>query len=124
MTSNDDKIYISYNYPYTFSMLHHLLKELALSNESFYGESVLCKSLSGVDVPMVTITSRLSTDPSGYNLIDMKEFDDMDSKVSMPMYKRKKYIIITSRVHPGESNSSYMIQGLIKYLMGNSLQAV
>ena len=124
MTSNDDKIYISYNYPYTFSMLHRLLKELALSNESFYGESVLCKSLSGVDVPMVTITSRLSTDPSGYNLIDMKEFDDMDSKVSMPMYKRKKYIIITSRVHPGESNSSYMIQGLIKYLMGNSLQAV
>ena len=109
MTSDSDKIFISYNYPYTFTKLHHLLKELALSNENFYGESVLCKSLSGVDVPMVTITSRLNSDPGGYNLIDMKEFDDMDSKISMPMYKRKKYIIITSRVHPGESNSSYMV---------------
>lgn len=43
--------------------------------------------------------------------------------VTIPLYKKKKYIIITGRVHPGESNSSYMMQGFIKYLMGNSFQA-
>ena len=72
---------------------------------------------------MITITSRLHTDPTRYNLVKMDEFEDQDSKVSMPMYKRKKYVIITGRVHPGESNSSLMMQGFIKYLIGNSLQA-
>jgi len=88
-----------------------------------FQEGVLCKSLSGADVPIVTITSRLNSDPNEYNLVKMSEFEDPESKVSMPMYKRKKYVIITARVHPGETNSSYMMQGLIKYLVGDSMQA-
>jgi len=28
-------------------------------------------------------------------------------------------IILTSRVHPGESNSSYITEGIIEYLIGN-----
>jgi hypothetical protein len=102
--------------------LQGFLRELK-SSRDYYQESVLGKSLSGVDIPMITITSRLLSDPDQYNLIKMDEFDDQDSKVSMPMYKRKKYVVITGRVHPGESNSSLMMQGFIKYLMGNSLQA-
>ena len=81
---------------------------------------MLCKSLSGIDVPLVTITSRLKSDPKFYNHVKLTEFEDDDSKLSLPMYKKKKYVIITSRVHPGESNSSYMMQGLIKYLLGDS----
>lgn len=41
----------------------------------------------------------------------------------MPFYETKKQIVVCARVHPGESNSSYMMQGFIKYLLGNSLQA-
>ena len=55
------------------------------SKIDFFQETVLCKSLSGADVPLITITSRLTTDPSEYNLIKMEEFEDHDSKVSMPM---------------------------------------
>ena len=84
---------------------------------------MLCKSLSGVDVPMLTISSRLQSDPKGYNQIKLSEFEDDDSKLSLPMYKRKKYAIICSRVHPGETNSSYMMQGFVKYLLGDSHQA-
>ena len=51
----------------------------------------------------------------------MQDFEDRDSKVSMPLYHRKKYVIITARVHPGESNSSWMMQGFIKCIIGNSL---
>ena len=89
----------------------------------YFKESVLCKSLSGADLPLLTITSRLSSDPQEYNLVKMEEFEDADSKVSLPLYKRKKYVIVAGRVHPGESNSSWMMQGFIRYLLGNSLQA-
>jgi len=78
-------------------------------SRDYYQESILGKSLSGVDIPLLTITSRLQDDPNQYNLVKMDEFEDHDSKVSMPMYKRKKYVIITARVHPGESNSSLMM---------------
>lgn len=84
------------------------MREIKTSKD-FYLESILGKSLSGVDIPMITITSRLNSDPLEYNLVKMDEFDEQDSKVSMPMYKRKKYVIITARVHPGESNSSLMM---------------
>lgn len=121
--NHDDKVFFAYCYPYTFSHLQNFLKEIKTPNKDYYQESVLGKSLSGVDIPLITITSRLHRDPTRYNMVSMDEFEDQDSKVSMPMYKRKKYVIITGRVHPGESNSSLMMQGFIKYLMGNSLQA-
>ncbi len=86
----------------------------------FLKEGIICKSLSGIDVPLITISSRLHSDPKNYNQIKLSEFEDDDSKLSLPMYKKKKYAIITARVHPGESNSSYMMQGFIKYLLGDS----
>jgi murein tripeptide amidase MpaA len=37
--------------------------------------------------------------------------------------KKRKGIMISSRVHPGESGSSYMMKGMIDYLVGPSLGA-
>ena len=35
----------------------------------------------------------------------------------------RKAIILTSRVHPGESNASYMIKGVIDYLVSEDENA-
>jgi hypothetical protein len=35
----------------------------------------------------------------------------------------RKAIILTSRVHPGESNASYMIKGVIDYLISEDENA-
>jgi hypothetical protein len=73
-------------------------------------ESVLCKSLSGVDIPMLTITSRLRSDPGGFNLIKLTDFDpESDVETGLPPNKRKKYVIVTGRVHPGEAPASWMM---------------
>ena len=37
--------------------------------------------------------------------------------------KNKKGIVITSRVHPGETGASYMMKGIIDYLVGPSIGA-
>ena len=39
-----------------------------------------------------------------------------------PPYQ-KKYIFITARVHPGESNSSYLAHGVIEYLLSEEPEA-
>jgi murein tripeptide amidase MpaA len=36
----------------------------------------------------------------------------------------KKAIIFTARVHPGESSSSFVIQGLIEFLLSNEPKAI
>ena len=37
---------------------------------------------------------------------------------------KKKFIVITSRVHPGESNSSFLVHGVIKFLLSDQPEAV
>lgn len=87
-------------------------------------ESVLCRSLSGADIPMLTVTSRLRSDPGGFNLIKMSDFEgDSDVELGLPSNKRKKYIIVTGRVHPGEAPASWMMHGFLKFLVGNSTAA-
>lgn len=85
-------------------------------------ETTFCKTLSGVNVPLLTITSRIRSDLE-YNKIKLDEFEDKESRISLPLNKKKKYIIISGRVHPGETPASYMMQGFITYLCSEAYQA-
>ena len=106
----EDKVFFSHCYPYTFTKLQTFVQELTAPKLDHLMESVLCKSLSGVDIPMLTITSRLRSDPGGFNLIKLCDFDqDGDAELGLPTNKRKKYVIVTGRVHPGEAPASWMM---------------
>ena len=38
--------------------------------------------------------------------------------------EQRKAIVISARVHPGETNASWMMQGFIDYLLSNASSAV
>lgn len=63
---------------------------------------MLCKSLAGNDVEMLIVTN----------------FTSVPEEIAV-----RKAIILTSRVHPGESNASYMIKGVIDYLISEDENA-
>jgi hypothetical protein len=61
----DDEVFFAYSVPYTVSKMHNLLKGIierhneALPNhrDQFISQSKFCSSLSGFEVPILTITS-------------------------------------------------------------------
>ncbi|XP_052797668.1 uncharacterized protein LOC128229851 isoform X5 [Mya arenaria] len=98
---SNDTVYLAHCFPYTYTDLQDYL--LDLQNDPIKSkickQRVLCRTLAGNLVYLLTITS-----PSA-NPEDMKH---------------KKAVVLTARVHPGESNSSWMMKGFLDYLTGNS----
>jgi cytosolic carboxypeptidase protein 2/3 len=90
---DEDAVYFSYSFPYTYSDLRRDLA--AIENDEVKSQyvmvSTLCKTLSIIDCPMLTITNRNGrTD--------------------------KKCVVLTARQHPGETVGSFMMLGAIKFL--------
>ncbi|BFZ04187.1 hypothetical protein BsWGS_07225 [Bradybaena similaris] len=103
-THDHDTVYFSHCYPYTYTDLQDYLLELTNDpiKSRICKQRVLCQTLAGNLVYVLTITS-----PS-QNPEDMKH---------------KKAVVVTSRVHPGESNASWMMKGFLDFLTGNSSDA-
>ena len=133
----NDKVYFAHCYPYTYTDLNNFLKTLE-EYPSIARVDSLCSTLAGNSCPVVTITSKIQTytEPSCENLkvnrtaagravVRLREAKKSKSGASMPEteHKTKKGVMITARVHPGETNSSHLVEGLIKFLLGNSKSA-
>jgi hypothetical protein len=89
--------YFAHSAPYTFTMLDKFLLRISNSNEG----RLLCKRK--------TLTESL-----GGNYVDMLTITNFTLK------KEKRVVFVTSRVHPGETPSSFVCEGLIRHLLSSS----
>ncbi|XP_011339802.2 cytosolic carboxypeptidase 1 isoform X2 [Ooceraea biroi] len=100
-----DVCYLAYHFPYTYSRLMTSIwkwtSRISAANVYFRAEA-LCETLNGNENPVLTITSP-------------------DSKIN-PIHARKM-IFLTSRVHPGESNASWVMHGTLEALLSDSQYA-
>lgn len=101
---DSDTCYLAHCYPYTYSHLQRYLKRISSNPTvaSYCKLRVLCHSLAGNAVYVVTITSQ------GVGRVEGR---------------RKKAVVVTARVHPGETNGSWMMEGLLDFLLGDSEDA-
>ena len=88
-----DTVYLCYSLPYTYTDLLHSISIWTKNCPGSITTETLCQTIGGKNCPLLTITSP-----------------------NTPIEK-KKIIFITGRVHPGESNSSYVVHGLIDCLL-------
>ncbi|XP_057687967.1 cytosolic carboxypeptidase 1 isoform X1 [Corythoichthys intestinalis] len=105
----DDVCYFSYHYPYTYSSLKmHLSKLEAMKAPGIYlRQDVLCETLGGNSCPLLTITA-------------MPESNSSDH---ICQFRNRPLIFLSARVHPGETNASWVMKGTLEFLMGTSLLA-
>nr|XP_020458057.1 cytosolic carboxypeptidase 1 [Monopterus albus]XP_020458058.1 cytosolic carboxypeptidase 1 [Monopterus albus]XP_020458059.1 cytosolic carboxypeptidase 1 [Monopterus albus] len=102
----DDVCYFAYHYPYTYSTLKmHLSKLEALRTPQIYlRQDVLCETLGGNACPLLTITA-------------MPESNSTDH---ICQFRNRPLIFLSARVHPGETNASWVMKGTLEFLMGTS----
>jgi hypothetical protein len=63
------------------------------------------------------------SDTKEFNRIKLSEFNNPNDLLSLPLYKKKKYCVVNARVHPGETPSSWMMQGFLKCLTSDDHKA-
>lgn len=97
----NDCVFFAYYVPYTYSMLRSTLQQMAMdpATRSWCRLKCLADTLGEVRCDAVTITN---------------------FAVSRRM---KKAVIVSSRVHPGESNASWIVHGLMGFLLSTTAEA-
>ncbi|XP_059513053.1 cytosolic carboxypeptidase 1 isoform X2 [Myotis daubentonii] len=103
----DDVCYFAYHYPYTYSTLQMHLQKLESAHnpqQIYFRRDVLCETLSGNSCPLVTITA-------------MPESNYYEH---ICQFRNRPYVFLSARVHPGETNASWVMKGTLEYLMSNS----
>ncbi|KAJ8285431.1 hypothetical protein GJAV_G00026720 [Gymnothorax javanicus] len=104
--NKDDVCYFAYHYPYTYSTLKmHLLKlESSRSSQIYLQRDVLCDTLGGNGCPVLTITA-MPESPAPEHVCHLRN---------------RPYVFLTARVHPGETNASWVMKGTLEFLMSGS----
>ncbi|XP_060592110.1 cytosolic carboxypeptidase 3-like isoform X5 [Ruditapes philippinarum] len=102
--NENDTYYLAHCYPYTFTDLKDDLEFLLNDSErqKYIQREVLCETRAGNSCFLVTVTN----------------FDQ-----SQETQDEKKAVIVTARVHPGESQASWMMKGVLDYITGPSPEA-
>ncbi|XP_060116357.1 cytosolic carboxypeptidase 4 [Heteronotia binoei] len=102
----DDVCYLAYHYPYTYSALMSqlaILEQTRNPKKIFFQKQTLCQTLGGNPCPLLTVTARPASGSSG----DLEKVRD------------RRYVVLTARVHPGESNASWVMKGTLEFLLSN-----
>ena len=95
-------------------MLDKFLLRLSHNHSNVVKRRTVAASLGGNYIDLLTITN-----PESGSSVSDSSMSHSNSRSE----KQKKLVFITARVHPGETPSSFVVEGLIKYLISSCPEA-
>ncbi|GLE10376.1 hypothetical protein PINS_up022477 [Pythium insidiosum] len=111
-TANESGVvhyYFAHCYPYPYTRLQRYLLSLQQNplRRRVLRRRVLCKTMAGNICDVLTIT----------------DFSRQDDDSGTRSQDARPGVVLTARVHPGESNSSFVMHGVLDFLTSESLEA-
>ncbi|KAL0212474.1 hypothetical protein RCL1_006100 [Eukaryota sp. TZLM3-RCL] len=109
---SDHTVFFAWTWPYPLSRITSLCQSLVDSAPShlLVDCQVPMRSCEGRPINLLTITS---SDQS--NLIE-EPISDIDFHSNLPAFPHRPIILISSRVHPGETSSSLILEGFLTFI--------
>jgi hypothetical protein len=125
ITGPEEEIYFAYTYPYSYTeslnKTQNLLKRFEKSDQIYMHREVLFHSMEGREMELVTLSShknKTTRREEGFS-----EESLLPKKGPRPFkFYNKPVIFLTSRVHPGETPASYVLNGILNFLTGKNTQ--
>lgn len=110
---------LAYTYPFSYTnMKYHLADLLSSPRTSRHmRRALLCKSEAGHECDVITIADFASTENKDTGAFGVEE-QHLISQAS----NKRKCVVISARVHPGEVGASWMMKGLLDFLTSESEQ--
>ncbi|XP_003388443.3 PREDICTED: cytosolic carboxypeptidase 6-like [Amphimedon queenslandica] len=99
--NEEDTYQFAYCYPYTYTKLQQYLQKLDSLGKDYYKREILGYSVQQRNLDLITISS----------------------PENLKLGSKAKVILITGRIHPGESPSSYVCEGIMGFLMSDTREA-
>ena len=126
--------WFSYSYPFGYTMQQHLLDALERKKLPYVKRELLCRTLQNRRCDVLTIgedvnvnvndgdNAREETEAGGPAQGDAPRSPSEKPAESPPT--RRSVVMITCRVHPGETPCSHTLRGFIDFVTGDSAMAV
>eukprot|EP00698_Gefionella_okellyi_P002295 TRINITY_DN12107_c0_g1_i1.p1 TRINITY_DN12107_c0_g1~~TRINITY_DN12107_c0_g1_i1.p1 ORF type:complete len:435 (-),score=66.82 TRINITY_DN12107_c0_g1_i1:93-1397(-) len=92
----DDTYFFAYSYPFTYTDLQRQLHIIDTQRFPYVRRELLCRSVQNRRVDLLTITSPRNLVSDG---------------------RKKRMVFFSARVHPGETPASFVMQGIIDFLV-------
>ena len=130
---DNDTVYFANSLPYFYSSLMKELNHYELDEEKYpyFHRKTLATTLGGNDLDMFTINSMYDIYKNGVTSVIMPKTNNYlsiknnyeNNNNSSQILDERKAVVIIGRQHPGETVGSYVVQGCMDFLMGNSDEA-
>ncbi|KAG5898456.1 hypothetical protein JTB14_015465 [Gonioctena quinquepunctata] len=119
----ENTMYFAFTYPFSYTDLEKMLVNIdskylnvkpVLDDDIYYVRETVCETLEGRSIDLITLSS--------YHGITSEREDGLKNlfpgKIPRPYkFVGKKVIFISARVHPGETPSSFVFNGLLSLLL-------